>query len=247
MTVNQVYANRDEIPENTVSLQKLDICLSRVEYYSLITSLGIILLILIASSFVAGLCFRFFLMAPILLFVGFKIFRFLAVDVTVCYTSKMLEQMQQHHTLCWVITRTVNSGNATCFIIHLQLGILLLLIVLLTYGMYFSGKANSTSNYVNFLCIYSTPPESTVGDRQTELDFGEGEVADRAVSRKGQHKQQSRAFQDPSEPIYTEPSLFERSRSLRSVAASDLRRVVHRTTAEQPAIKEVPDTESAAL
>ena len=77
------------------------------------------------------------------------------------------------------------------------------------------------------------------------MDFGEGEVADRALSRKGKPKQQ--VFQDPSEPIYTEPSLFERSRSLRSVAASDFRRVVHRTTAEQPTIKEVPDTESAAL
>jgi hypothetical protein len=27
-------------------------------------------------------------------------------------------------------------------------------------------------------------------------------------------------FDDPSEPIYTDPSLFERSRSLRSIAAS---------------------------
>ena len=35
-------------------------------------------------------------------------------------------------------------------------------------------------------------------------------------------------FQDPSEPIYTEPSLFERSRSLRSVADSDFGR--HRTS-----------------
>ncbi len=95
------------------------------------------------------------------------------------------------------------------------------------------------------LHLHSTPPESTitVGDRQTELDFGEGEAAEATVSRREQPK---RVFQDPSEPIYTEPSLFERSRSLRSVAASDLRRVVHRT-AEQPAIKEVPDTESAAL
>jgi len=59
MEMLRVYANRDEIPESEVtSLQKLDICLSRVEYYSLITSLGIILIILIASSFVAGLCFR---------------------------------------------------------------------------------------------------------------------------------------------------------------------------------------------
>jgi hypothetical protein len=105
----------------------------------------------------------------------------------------------------------------------------------------------STLIYVNSLYTYSTPSESTVGDRQTELDFGEGEVAERALGRKGQQKQQTRVFQDPSEPIYTEPSLFERSRSLRSVAASDLRRVVHRTTTEQPAIKEVPDTESAAL
>lgn len=29
-----------------------------------------------------------------------------------------------------------------------------------------------------------------------------------------------RAFEDPSEPIYTDPSLFERSRSLRSIAIS---------------------------
>jgi hypothetical protein len=77
MIAYQVYANRDEIPENTVSLQKLDICLSRVEYYSLITSLGIILLILIASSFVAGLCFRFFKWHAILLFVGNKFSIFL--------------------------------------------------------------------------------------------------------------------------------------------------------------------------
>lgn len=93
--------------------------------------------------------------------------------------------------------------------------------------------------------MHSTPPESTVGDRQTEIDFGEGETTETTSSRRGQTRQ-TRAFQDPSEPIYTEPSLFERSRSLRSVAASDLRRVVHRT-AEQPAIKEVSDTESAAL
>jgi hypothetical protein len=111
----------------------------------------------------------------------------------------------------------------------------------------FNRKAISISNSIISLCINSTPPESTVGDRQTELDFGEGEVADRVLGRRGQQKQQSRVFQDPSEPIYTEPSLFERSRSLRSVAASDLRRVVHRTPAEQTPIKEVPDTESAAL
>lgn len=97
-----------------------------------------------------------------------------------------------------------------------------------------------------FFFICSTPPESSVGDRQTELDFGEGETADVTSTRKAQQKT-SRVFQDPSEPIYTEPSLFERSRSLRSMAASDLRRVVHRTTADQPAIKEMPDTESAAL
>lgn len=30
----------------------------------------------------------------------------------------------------------------------------------------------------------------------------------------------SKMFQDPSEPIYTDPSLFERSRSLRSIALS---------------------------
>lgn len=93
-------------------------------------------------------------------------------------------------------------------------------------------------------------------DRQTELDFGEGEHSttssriNGAAGNKQQQQQQRRVFQDPSEPIYTEPSLFERSRSLRSVAATDLRRVVHRSTADQqqPTIKEVsPDTESAAL
>lgn len=31
-------------------------------------------------------------------------------------------------------------------------------------------------------------------------------------------------FEDPSEPIYTDPSLFERSRSLRSIAVSSKRR-----------------------
>lgn len=31
-------------------------------------------------------------------------------------------------------------------------------------------------------------------------------------------------FEDPSEPIYTDPSLFERSRSLRSIAVSQKRR-----------------------
>lgn len=31
-------------------------------------------------------------------------------------------------------------------------------------------------------------------------------------------------FEDPSEPIYTDPSLFERSRSLRSIAISSKRR-----------------------
>lgn len=29
-----------------------------------------------------------------------------------------------------------------------------------------------------------------------------------------------RGFEDPSEPIYTDPSLFERSRSLRSISLS---------------------------
>ncbi len=30
-----------------------------------------------------------------------------------------------------------------------------------------------------------------------------------------------RGFEDPSEPIYTDPSLFERSRSLRSISLSE--------------------------
>ena len=92
----------------------------------------------------------------------------------------------------------------------------------------------------------SSAPASTVDDRRTELDFGEGE---QHLPSRGGKQQQQRVFQDPSEPIYTEPSLFERSRSLRSVAATDLRRVVQRSTADQQsAIKEVStDTESAAL
>ncbi|XP_046440407.1 uncharacterized protein LOC124191300 isoform X2 [Daphnia pulex] len=204
MEMLRVYANRDEIPENTVSLQKLDICLSRVEYYSLITSLGIILLILIASSFVAGLCFRRYRLLH---------FKNAGADATAPHS------MLSHNTYGQQRQR----------------------------NLFHHTPSARNFAFINRAFDLRTPPESTVGDRQTELDFGEGEVADRAVSRKGQHKQQSRAFQDPSEPIYTEPSLFERSRSLRSVAAPDLRRVVHRTTAEQPAIKEVPDTESAAL
>lgn len=32
-------------------------------------------------------------------------------------------------------------------------------------------------------------------------------------------------FEDPSEPIYTDPSLFERSRSLRSIAVSQKRKI----------------------
>lgn len=55
------------------------------------------------------------------------------------------------------------------------------------------------------------------GERRAEVNFGEGEGVG-----------QRRHFQDPSEPIYTEPSLFERSRSLRSMA-TDFRRVVHPT------------------
>jgi len=52
-------------------------------------------------------------------------------------------------------------------------------------------------------------------ERRSEVNFGEGEGVG-----------QRRHFQDPSEPIYTEPSLFERSRSMRSTA-TDFRRVVH--------------------
>lgn len=157
--------------------------------------------------------------------------------------------MQQHHILCSVTIPTVNSVNVTCSTIPRRRGILLSSIAPLTCGIYTRGHLFMNSSVLRCLddSSCSTPPESTVGgDRQTELDFGEGEAAEGTASRREQPKQQSRVFQDPSEPIYTEPSLFERSRSLRSVAASDLRRVVHRT-AEQPAIKEVPDTESAAL
>lgn len=32
------------------------------------------------------------------------------------------------------------------------------------------------------------------------------------------HTGRRRGFEDPSEPIYTDPSLFERSRSLRSIS-----------------------------
>jgi len=95
---------------------------------------------------------------------------------------------------------------------------------------------------INSLC--SSPPESTIDDRQTEIDFGEGESS---VSGRGPV---NKVFQDPSEPIYTEPSLFERARSLRSVVASDLRRVVHRTAEQPTATNQVPvvdNTESAAL
>jgi hypothetical protein len=37
----------------------------------------------------------------------------------------------------------------------------------------------------------------------------------------------NKRFQDPSEPIYADPSLFERSRSLRSVSPSDCGRLRH--------------------
>ena len=70
-------------------------------------------------------------------------------------------------------------------------------------------------------------------DQRTEVDFGEGEMPARL----------QRIFQDPSEPIYTEPSLFERSRSLRSVAASDFGRVLR--ISEQPASE--TETERAVL
>lgn len=35
-------------------------------------------------------------------------------------------------------------------------------------------------------------------------------------------------FEDPSEPIYTDPSLFERSRSLRSISVSQKRHTQHK-------------------
>ncbi|XP_057373812.1 uncharacterized protein LOC130694749 isoform X2 [Daphnia carinata] len=203
MEMLRVYANRDEIPETTVSLQKLDICLSRVEYYSLITSLGIILLILIASSFVAGLCFRRYRLLH---------FKNAGADATAPHS------MLSHNTYGQQRQR----------------------------NLFHHTPSARNFAFINRAFDLRTPPESSVGDRQTELDFGEGEAADATSTRKGQQKT-SRVFQDPSEPIYTEPSLFERSRSLRSMAATDLRRVVHRTTADQPAIKEMPDTESAAL
>lgn len=203
MEMLRVYANRDEIPETTVSLQKLDICLSRVEYYSLITSLGIILLILIASSFLAGLCFRRYRLLH---------FKNAGADATAPHS------MLSHNTYGQQRQR----------------------------NLFHHTPSARNFAFINRAFDLRTPPESSVGDRQTELDFGEGETADVTSTRKAQQKT-SRVFQDPSEPIYTEPSLFERSRSLRSMAASDLRRVVHRTTADQPAIKEMPDTESAAL
>jgi hypothetical protein len=53
-----VYARRDDIPENAIAFQKVDVCLSRAEYYSLIASLGIVLVIVIIAALVAGLCFR---------------------------------------------------------------------------------------------------------------------------------------------------------------------------------------------
>ena len=69
------------------------------------------------------------------------------------------------------------------------------------------------------------------------VDFGEGEVMPQRLQR---------IFQDPSEPIYTEPSLFERSRSLRSVTASDFGRILRpngATNAAAPAA----DTDRAVL
>jgi hypothetical protein len=56
-----VYARRDDIPENAIAFQKVDVCLSRAEYYSLIASLGIVLVIVIIAALVAGLCFRYFI------------------------------------------------------------------------------------------------------------------------------------------------------------------------------------------
>lgn len=86
-----------------------------------------------------------------------------------------------------------------------------------------------------YFSFRSEAPSEVGQEVRTEVDFGEGEMPARL----------QRIFQDPSEPIYTEPSLFERSRSLRSVTPSDFGRVLR--IPEQPAAANETETERAVL
>lgn len=191
MEMLRVYARRDDIPENAMALQKVDVCLSNAEYYSLIASLGIVLFIVLVAAMVAGLCFRRYRLLH---------FKNVHADSTAPnFLGHVYGQRTNH------ITHHPSARNFAFF-----------------------NRAFETR-------FRSEAPSEVGQEVRTEVDFGEGEMPARL----------QRIFQDPSEPIYTEPSLFERSRSLRSVTPSDFGRVLR--IPEQPAAANETETERAVL
>ncbi|KAL1129937.1 hypothetical protein AAG570_012881 [Ranatra chinensis] len=143
-------------------------------------------------------------------------------------------EMPKQQRLDTTFNRNVCLGNNEYFALILALAVVFVCLVILivygavTYRRYWevinkNQDANRSSNSINdnvqsaFSVLMPSSHKSFLNSRSTRytLEQTRGGLDSVFDGR--------RIFEDPSEPIYTDPSLFERSRSLRSIAVTSHR------------------------
>ncbi|XP_037081380.1 uncharacterized protein LOC119102131, partial [Pollicipes pollicipes] len=148
-----VFYTREELVAEEVKVPE-DVCISSAEYYGLLATMVVLMVLMVLGAVLAGLWFR---------------------------RSRLLAYKNQDADMTSPLPRAFSApgiGKNTFSFLH--------------------GKRSSPMGH----------------------SFPQGS-ANPAYDVDGPPAPRGRKFDDPSEPIYTDPSLFERSRSLRSVSASE--------------------------
>ncbi|XP_022174550.1 uncharacterized protein LOC111036724 isoform X1 [Myzus persicae] len=165
--VIEVYESRYDMPlEQLLTSEPApqSVCLTSREYYSMVFSLFMFLVLLITVSMSAGIYYkRYWLLAT---------------------------KNELANNSCLGSTPNCNSGS--------------------TGRMSFSGRS-----FFSNMSFGKRKPFLNIRAPVESMETGSANPTAMVVGGGG-----GKGFEDPSEPIYTDPSLFERSRSLRSIAYS---------------------------
>ncbi|XP_055609917.1 uncharacterized protein LOC129756893 isoform X6 [Uranotaenia lowii] len=176
----QVFQTREEMQQDTVARKMVapqeSVCLTHSEYYGLLSTLILLMVLLIGITFASGLAYRRY----------WKVFmKNRSLDRTSPINSFTPSALHNSSESQFNVSGRIHSTSSR-------------------------GERNLRSPG---LSLFGTGLQKT---------FATGNLSRMCqipvmnpISRNGANKGD---FDDPSEPIYTDPSLFERSRSLRSIA-----------------------------
>ncbi|XP_055531527.1 uncharacterized protein LOC129722245 isoform X6 [Wyeomyia smithii] len=175
----QVFQSREEMQQDTVARKFVapqeTVCLTHSEYYSLLSALILLMILLIGITFASGLAYRHYWRSFL--------------------KNRTLDRTSPVNSFTPSALHNVSSSQ-----------------------FHASGRTNSTSSRGDG---HVRSPGLSLFGNGLQKTFATGNLSRMCqipvmnpISRNNNKSE----FDDPSEPIYTDPSLFERSRSLRSIA-----------------------------